>query len=462
MAFDHIGGAEPSTLTFKLRTVSQTINSSKMHAEIMHLGDQTSSLAVAMVTSGAAPSTAFGLVVRAAGTVEVTGPAAVGLALETGNLATIAGAIRVEDAAFASGQAGMSVLVVREDTPVITAADQDYVNLKSDPVGRLWVNASGAIVTVTDGGTPINVQVTSLPDVAISAGTIDVVSSVGGVVAIKGNSTVHQGTSPWVIGGNSTVAPLAGSAWVVRSSAADFNANISGNCTVAPLAGSTWMVRPVQSSAADLQVTCTPVAGSTWSVRPIQSSKADLLVTVYQSSKADFLNTVYQSSAADLNVTVAGYSTVVLISGNSTVFQGGSWSVSNISPQSSVAPSSGSSGLVVRQVIDGITTFASTSVLATTSASVISSVAGVRAYITAYTITSTNQTPAHWGFFSSNATLLWPMILAAISSGVSGANLAVSPPGYLFRTAVAEALNFKTVGSTVAGVQMGVSYYQAP
>jgi hypothetical protein len=92
-----------------------------------------------------------------------------------------------------------------------------------------------------------------------------------------------------------------------------------------------------------------------------------------------------------------------------------------------------------------------------------SSGANLRTYVTAYSITSTNQTPAHWGFFSSNGTLLWPLTLAALSSGVAGANLAVSAPAYLFRTAGAsDALNFKTAGSTVAGVQLGVSYFRAP
>jgi hypothetical protein len=58
---------------------------------------------------------------------------------------------------------------------------------------------------------------------------------------------------------------------------------------------------------------------------------------------------------------------------------------------------------------------------------------------------------------------LWPLTLAALSSAVAGANLAVAAPGYLFRTAGAsDALNFKTAGTTCAGVQLGVSYFRAP
>lgn len=317
--FNHIGGAEPSTVTFKLATVTQTRNSSVMHQEIMALGDPDSSLALAAVLNAIPASSVWGLVVR--------------------------------------------------------------------PVG----NSS-----------------------------------------IQGNCTVVQGTSPWVIAGNSSVAQ-ASTVWeaqitnqvrVSNSTAADLLVQISGNSTaiiqgnstVAPLAGSTWNTRPIQSSAGDLQMTATPAAGSTWNVRPVQSSAADHQVT------------------ATIGTNL----------------------------QSSVMPSSGSSGLIVRQVIDGIATFASTSALATTSAAVTSSAANLRSYVTAYTITSTNQTPAHWGFYSSNATLLWPMTIAALSSGVAGANLASAAPAYLFRTAAGEALNFKTAGSTVAGVQMGVSYFTAP
>ena len=52
--------------------------------------------------------------------------------------------------------------------------------------------------------------------------------------------------------------------------------------------------------------------------------------------------------------------------------------------------------------------------------------------------------------------------LDAIVGGVTGMQMAVSAPAYLFRTNAAEALNFKTQGSTVSGVQLGLSYFLAP
>src|SRR6185295_8046325 len=280
--FGSIQGAEPSTVTFELRTVKINQNSTLMHQEIMSLGDPDTSNAIAAVLNAVPASTAWGLVTREAG------------------------------------------------------------------------------------------------------GTL---SSLGGIVVIQGNSTV---------------APLAGSTWNVRpvqSSAADLQMTatqgtnpwtIAGNSTVFPGAGSTWNVRPIQSSAGDLQATVTPVAGSTWRTQPgstlwassagfhFDSSGAMLVVgsfsAQFSSTKADNLVTVYQSSAAELNASVQP------IAGSTWRTQPGStlWASSAgfhfdssgalqtngqlsgtvgldfNTMQSSVAPSSGSSGLIVRQVVDNL------------------------------------------------------------------------------------------------------------
>ena len=212
------------------------------------------------------------------------------------------------------------------------------------------------------------------------------------------------------------------------------------------------IVRPIWSSTGTDQPVSAAQAG-TWNIGTVTTVSA--LSTGHVTVDTGSIR-VMQSTAADLNVTVAGYSTTVNVSSLA-----GTVTAAIITPMSSVAPSSGSSAVSVRPVIDVITTFASTSALASTLSTCVSSAANIRAYVTAYSITSTNQTPAHWGFFTS-ATLLWPVTLAALSSGVAGANLAVSAPAYLFRTAASEALNFKTAGSTVSGVQLGVSYFLAP
>jgi hypothetical protein len=119
--------------------------------------------------------------------------------------------------------------------------------------------------------------------------------------------------------------------------------------------------------------------------------------------------------------------------------------------------------LIVRQVVDVLLTTASTNAFgASTTLTVQSSGALLRTYVTAYSITSTNAGPTKIAFFSSGV-MLWPVRLAAVSSAVSGANLAVSPPGYLFRTiGAADGLTLQTGNAAVAGWMVGISYFRAP
>jgi hypothetical protein len=142
--------------------------------------------------------------------------------------------------------------------------------------------------------------------------------------------------------------------------------------------------------------------------------------------------------------------------------QAGTWTFTiGTNLQSTSAPSSNSSGIVVRQVVDNILTTSSTSVFVSTSLTIQSSGASLRSYVTAYSILTTNAGPTKIAFYSSN-TMIWPLVLAAVSSAVTGANLAVSAPAYLFRTSASEALSIRTKGSSVAGWSGGFSYFIAP
>jgi hypothetical protein len=327
-----IKGEESSTTTFKVRTVTINQNSSNMQQEILTIGDPQTSNALARVTAAAPVSTEFGLLVRV-----VSGPS--------------------------------------------SAADNP--------------------------------------------------------VQISGNSTVLQGTNPWTIAGNSTVSPLAGSTWATRpiqSSAADLQMTatqgtnpwvISGNSTVVQ-GTSPWVVSATRinigSTAADNAVTVSgnstvaPLAGSTWNTRPIQSSAADLQVTA--------------TIGTNLQSTVAG--------------------------------SSNSSALLVRPIIDNILTTASSNAFGTsTTLSLQSSGAGLRSYVVGYSITSTVQAVTKIAFMSGS-TLLWPVAMAALSSAFSGVNLAVSAPAYLFRTKTAGPLSLNTGNSSIVGFKVGVSYFRAP
>lgn len=250
------------------------------------------------------------------------------------------------------------------------------------------------------------------------------------------------------VGSRFNIGSTAADNAVSAAQAGTWTVNIQGNSTAVQAAGSTWNVRAQNSSAADLQATVTPAAGSTWTVRALNSSAADLQATVTPLAGSTFNVRALCSSAADFQVTAT---------------QAGTWTFNlGTGLQSTSAPSSNSSGVIVRQVVDIILTTASTNAFSPSTALVIqSSGAGLRSYVTAYSITSTVQAITKVAFYSS-ANMLWPVALAALSSAFAGVNLAVGAPAYLFRSGNQEALTLNTGNSTIAGFKVGVSYFRAP
>lgn len=312
ITFGNVGGAEPSTVTFKAASVVLTRGSTAEQQEIMVVGDPQTSNAIARVVAAAPGSTEFGLIVRIA-----SGP--------------------------------------------VSAADN--------------------------------------------------------LCQISGNSTVLQGTSPWVIAGNSTVVIASGNSSVLQGTSPWI---IAGNSTVVVASGNSSVI--------------------------VTSGNSSVIVTSGNSSV----------------IVTSGNSSVIVTSGNitSTCVQGTSPWVTTSIMNSTAAPSSNSSGQIVRQVIDNILTVASTNAFgASTSLVIQTSGAALRSYVTAYSITSTVQTPTLIKFYSSG-TMIWPFILGALSSAVTGVNLAVSAPAYLFRSNASEALTLQ-VGTAVAGFRAAVSYFRA-
>jgi hypothetical protein len=206
--------------------------------------------------------------------------------------------------------------------------------------------------------------------------------------------------------------------------------SVAGEVFIKPVAGSTFSVRPLQSSAADLQMTATPVAGSTWNVRPLQSSAADLQMTASQNSTATWS-----------------------ILSRLTTSSGGALEGSTTQPGGAVL------GFHVRTVFPSLqSTGRSTTGNGSTRETFVSSAAGARVKVYAYSITSTAQAVNQVGWFSSNANLLWPIVMQSFSSGITGANLAVSPPAWLFATDAANALTFGITGTT-GTYNVGVSWF---
>lgn len=609
-SFNHISGAEPSTVTFKLATVTQTRNSSAMHQEILSIGDPESSLGLAAVLASAPPSTTFALAVRPVGTVptsgdstvfqgssawqvQVTNQARVGnstaadfltqisgnstVAPLAGSLWTIQGNSTVAPLAgstwnvrpIQSSAADLQATVTQASTVwavqltqystivtvsslggavIVRSSKADALvsvyqssaaelqatvtpvagsTWRTQPGSTAWASSagfhfdssgglqiSGAItgstlstgflaVRITDGSTWVTDYAQGSTFTAASVGggvnflrigqssasstdtfvmgwastagaQIIATADSSGAIAMVGdavNNAIRVNVVAGAAAGSTIVTISTGSVRVHQSTASDFQATVAQASTVwavqltqystivaiSSLAGAVIMrsskadalVSVYQSSASELQATVTPAAGSTWSVRPLQSSAADLQVTCTPLAGSTWNVRVLQSSAADLQATVT---------------QAGTWTV-NVGThiQSSAAPSSNSSGVVVRQVIDNLLTTASTNAFgASTTLSIQSSGASLRSYVTAYSITSTVQAVTKVAFYSSGV-MLAPVVMAALSSAFAGVNLAVSPPGYLFRTiGAADALSLNTGNAAIAGFKVWVSYFRAP
>ena len=359
-------------------------------------------------------------------------------------------------------------------------ATDDVAGVKFQRI-KLIHGADGVNDGDVSAANPLPVTVSSTTLAGSTTVTIDYDTGVGSVpLALIGLALPASGGP--VAGGTGT-NPF--SVRAVQSTASDLLA------TVTPVAGSTWATRPLQSSAADLQMTATPAAGSTWNVRPLQSSQADLRMTAYQSSAADF------------NVTVAGYvapSTIVTISTGSvrvhqstasdlqmtaTPLAGSTWNVRPLQSSaadlqmtgrvntssggavegSTTSPTPGVLGLHIRPVLG---TLLSTTALITSTAStaiyaLVSSAAGVRHKVFAYAVMSTHTRPSTFVFASSNASDKWALMLGSGSSGITGANLAASPPSWIFHTEVGEALTVRFEDNSSAAstqiARVSISYF---
>lgn len=342
--FNHIGGAEPSTLTFKVATVTQTRNSSAMHQEILTIGDPDSSLALAAVLNTAPASTAWALAVR-----EVSNSTIVSVA------ALPANSSQVEVTKFPAGMLSTSA----------PAATSSGLNV--------WlVGGNGVSTTVSIAALPANSSQVEVRAFPANSSLVQLNAITAGYVSTSVPAANSSGLNVWLVGGN----------------------GVSTTVSIAAF--------------------------------PANSSQVEVRALPANSSQVEVRNTV----------------TVTLGTGL----------------QSTVAPSSGSSGLTVRQVWDDRLTVASTNALSSTSFAVTSSAAGIRTYITAYSITSTVAAATKIAFYGGS-TMVWPIQLQAVSSGVSGANLSAYP--YIFHTDAAGATTLQTP-SSVAGVRVAIAYFRAP
>jgi hypothetical protein len=243
-----------------------------------------------------------------------------------------------EDAASADGASMTLAGTIRQDSPGgTTSTDGDYQNLKTDSVGRLWVNASGAAVPITDnsGSLTVDGSLTTVSTVSTITNVVHVDDNassltVDGTVAVSsitagdnniGNVDIVTVPAPLSITGAGTEAAalrvtiandstgvvsiddnagsltVDGAVTVTNATAANLKAEVVGTgtfVTQATLAAETTKVIGTINVAASQTIAVT------------QSTAANLNATVAQATAANLNATVVQATAANLNATVVG------------------------------------------------------------------------------------------------------------------------------------------------------------
>lgn len=203
----------------------------------------------------------------------------------------------------------------------------------------------------------------------------------------------------------------------------------------------------------------------------VRSSAADFKASVYQSTLGDLRATIYQSTAGDLLGKFGPTDTNWASSAGFHFDSSGALravailtdQAGNAVETSTQSMSSGARGLFVRPVMPGSTTYAASTAGQSTKTELFSSNAATRPYVYAYSITSTAQAPITFAFTNSSGSgsTSWLVTLQAISSAISGANLAVTPPGYLFRGSTGQNLSLNVSSSNVVGYTVSVAAFRS-
>lgn len=262
--------------------------------------------------------------------------------------------------------------------------------------------------------------------------------------------------------GDPEVASSLGLARVVNTAPASTMAGLVVRVASGPSSLADFAVRAVlPSTATDNPVTMP----STQSVQVKNSTIGDLLASVQQNStvwavQADGRVRAQNSTIGDLLASVQQNSTVWQTQAAVRTSSGGGVE------GSTTAPAVGVIGLHTRQVFPTMqsTTISITSTHSTAIYSIVSSVAALRHKVYAYFVGSTHTNPSTLIFCSSlsNSGLdHWHVNFGSGSSGITGANMALTPPGFIFGGVTANALNIKIEGGSsvtatcVARVSLG-------
>lgn len=443
-SFNDIGLSQPasSTITMKIATVTIDRNGTNTHQEILSLGDPDSSGAIAAVTNAAPNSTRYGVNVRIVG-----------------------------------GPSTATDFAVRALLPS-TAGDNPVSASQASTTWITQCSSLGGRVLVDQNSTTWPVQVSSVAGAVIVRSTAaDLKASVYQSTYTDLNANVRlsdrdQATQTVAVL-NATQPASTAYGMVVRLPAPitdSTNEALRVN-VVAGAAGGSTLITVRQSTVGDLVV----------AAHGNQSSNSSVYLPVRLTNGTAFLS-ASQDYERDSTVASSAFGpTLMLRTGAPAYASTDTWEAVRGSTTGSLyaALTTDSGASIMDSTARAVRVTAaapsasllSTTVLVTSTHStaiypIISSAASVSHKVYAYFISSTHTNPSTIIFCSSASASgfdHWHVGLGSGSSGVTGANMAIAPPGFIFAGVSQNALNVKVEGGSsvtaTAVVRVSVSYF---
>lgn len=397
-----------------------------------------------------------------------------------------AGTQYTEDVAAAADPIGTALIVVRNDgrTGGITSTDGDNIAVRGTNAGELYVKHVDAI-PVTDNGGALTVDGTVA---ATQSGTWNITDISGTVSLPTGAATAAKQDT-----GNTSLSSIDGKitacntgAVVVSSSALPSGASTSAkqDTIIGHIDGLETVLGTIDADTGNISTKIDTIAGAvsgtemqvdvlTMPTTTVQATNLDIrdLTSVSDSVSAVQSGTWTVTANAGTNLNT---STLALESGGNLAAIATSASVLDdwdesdrakvnlIVGQAGIAAGVGATGATVPRIVianDQGKTLLSAGGSASSSGNNTLVAAGTnKLKVYAFSLTTTSTT-AMTCIFQSGAggTELWRVVLQAPTSVSTGANLAVTPPAYLFATASATLLNLNL--SSANAVHYSISYY---
>lgn len=355
-----------------------------------------------------------------------------------------------EDDASASNPVGTQVIARRRDTlSSETTTDGDVTAVNSTAKGELYVKHVDSI-PVTDNGGSITIDASSLP-LPTGAATAAKQPALGTAGSASSDVITVQGISSMTalkVDGSAVTQPVSGTVTV----------NAGTNLNTSALALDAHLTDKSQF---------TKLTDGTDTALITAAGEQNVIATAQPGVDIGDVTINNASGASAVNIQDGGNS--ITVDGTVAATQSGSWSLAanqsvNVAQMNGVTTSMGvgASGTGVQRVVlanDQGKTLQSASGSASSSGNnTILSAGTNKLKIFAFTLSTTSTTAVTVKFQSgASGTDLWSVVLQAPSSVSTGANLAVTPPAYLFATASATLLNLNL--SSANAVQWSVSYF---